>query len=106
MVKILDLFEFNHGCGLNALSRENIRNKRNTTLHGPELVRNVFPRPFGASRAITHDFSTFEYFDLTRNKRRVTRYHMKVAHFAGLGDYDVKFHHPRNVRPLRRFRIN
>jgi hypothetical protein len=29
------------------------------------LVRNVFPRPFGAGRAITHDFSTFEYFDHT-----------------------------------------
>jgi hypothetical protein len=28
-------------------------------------VRNVFPGPFGAGRAITHDFSTFEYFDHT-----------------------------------------
>jgi hypothetical protein len=65
MVKELDLFESNHGCGLNALSKENIRNGRNTTLHGPESVRNVFPRPFGAGRAITHGFSTFEYFDLT-----------------------------------------
>ena len=66
MVKELDLFESNHGCWLNALSREDIRNGRNTTLHGPELARNVFPKPFGAGRAITHGFSTFEYFDLTR----------------------------------------
>jgi Tol biopolymer transport system component len=29
------------------------------------LVRNVFQGPFGAGRAITHDFSTFEYFDHT-----------------------------------------
>jgi hypothetical protein len=65
MVKELDLFESNHGCGLNALSQENIRNGRNKTLHGPELVRNVFPGPFGAGRAIAHGFSMFEYFDLT-----------------------------------------
>jgi L-rhamnose-H+ transport protein len=64
MVKELDLFESNHGCWLNALSREDIRNGRNTTLHGPELARNVFPKPFGAGRAITHGFSTFESFDL------------------------------------------
>src|SRR5260370_39806622 len=65
MVKELDLFESNHGCGLNALSQEKIRNGRNKTLHGPELVRNVFAGPFGAGRAIAHGFSMFEYFDLT-----------------------------------------
>jgi hypothetical protein len=65
MVKELDLFESNHGYGLNALSQENIRNGRSTTLRGPEMVRNFFPRPFGAGRVITHGFSTFEYFDLT-----------------------------------------
>jgi DNA-binding transcriptional LysR family regulator len=32
--------------------RENIRNGRNTTLHGPALVRNVFPRPLGPASAI------------------------------------------------------
>ena len=65
VVKELDLFESNHGCGLNALSQEKIRNERTKTLHGPELVRNVFPGPFGAGRAIAHGFSMFEYFDLT-----------------------------------------
>jgi len=48
MVKKLDLLESNHGCGLNALSRESIQTERNTTLHGPDLMRNVFPQPFGA----------------------------------------------------------
>src|SRR5260370_27233652 len=51
--------------------RENIRNGRNTTLHGPELVRNVFRRPFEAGRAITHDFSTFEYFDHSASSERL-----------------------------------
>jgi hypothetical protein len=46
-----------------AFPKEEIRNGRNTTLQGPELARNVFPRPFGAGRAITRGFSTFEYFD-------------------------------------------
>src|SRR5258708_154484 len=48
MVKELDVFEFNHGCGLKSLSRGNIRNRRNTRLHGHELTCNVFPMPVGA----------------------------------------------------------
>jgi hypothetical protein len=37
MVKELDLFESNNGCGMNGLPVKNIRNGSNTTLHGPEL---------------------------------------------------------------------
>jgi uncharacterized protein YbjT (DUF2867 family) len=40
------------------------------------LVRNVFPGPFGAGRAITHDFSTFEYFDHTGMARRARLKHV------------------------------
>jgi len=39
MVKEFDLFETNQGCGLSALSQGNIRNRRNTTLHGAESAR-------------------------------------------------------------------
>jgi hypothetical protein len=45
MVKKLDQPESNHGCGLNALSREK---HPNTTLPGPDWTRDVFPQPFGA----------------------------------------------------------
>jgi short chain dehydrogenase len=48
-VKKLDLFESNHGCGLNVPSQGRDRNGRNITLQGPELVRNVFQKPLGAA---------------------------------------------------------
>jgi hypothetical protein len=66
MVKELDLFESNHGCGLNARPTQNIR--RNIPLHGPELVRNVVPRPSDRVVLSTHGFSTFEYFYLTSTR--------------------------------------
>jgi hypothetical protein len=48
-VKKLELFESNHGCGLNVPSQGRYRNGRNITLQGPELVRNVFQKPLGAA---------------------------------------------------------
>jgi hypothetical protein len=65
MVKELDLFESNHGCGLNGCPGSHPERRCNTTYTGPELARNVLPRPFEARRPITHRFSIFEYFDLT-----------------------------------------
>ena len=66
MVKELDLFESNHGCGLNVYRPgKKIRNGRNITLQGPELARNGFQRPLGSGRAIICSFSKFEYFDQT-----------------------------------------
>jgi hypothetical protein len=65
MVKELDLFESNHGCGLNGLSSEKHSKRTEHNVTRPELTRNVFPEPFGGVEDITHGFSTFEYFDLT-----------------------------------------
>ena len=67
MVKEFALFESNHGCGLNGCPGSHPDWRCNTTLHGPELERNVLPGPFEARRPITHGFSMFEYFDLTRS---------------------------------------
>ena len=38
---------------------------------GPELARNVLPRPLGARRPITHGFSMFEYFDLSASSEKL-----------------------------------
>ena len=65
MVKELDMFESNNGCGMNHYPVKNIRNGRNTTLHGPELDAQRFPKAVRGVGDITHGLSTFEYFDLT-----------------------------------------
>src|SRR5260370_14515383 len=49
MVKKLDLLESNHGLRAErTIQGKAFQNGRNTTLHGPHLTRNVFPKRFGA----------------------------------------------------------
>src|SRR5260370_30563864 len=51
MVKKLDLLESNHGLRAErTIQGKAFQNGRNTTLHGPHLTRNVFPKRFGAWR--------------------------------------------------------
>ena len=71
MVKELDLFESNNGCGRTDYPVKNIRNGRNTTLHGPELDAQRFPKAVRGVGDITHGLSTFEYFDLTGGHRNL-----------------------------------
>jgi hypothetical protein len=75
----------------------------NTALHGLELVCNVFPRPFGAGRAITHDFSTFEYFDHTTNRQQV-RTQPRTPSRARQGREDSRAAH--SDRSARRQRLS
>jgi hypothetical protein len=68
VIKEIDLIDPNHGSAAEHAGTGKDPKGRNTTLHCPELVCNVFPRLFGARYLITHGFSTFEYFDLTPSK--------------------------------------
>src|SRR5258708_39411441 len=66
MVKKLDLLESNHGLRAErTIHGKAFQNGRNTTLHGPHLTRNVFPKRFGAWRTSPMVSARFEYFDLT-----------------------------------------
>src|SRR5260370_15008129 len=72
MVKELDLFESNHGCGLNAPSHAK---RPKTAVTQRYTVQNwcVTSSQGRSDRvaASTHGFSTFEYFDLTGKAGRV-----------------------------------
>src|SRR6516165_1696062 len=65
MVKKLDLLESNHGCELNALLVKSIRKPNVTQPYTVQNRRVTFSRSRSARGDITHDFTTFEYFDHT-----------------------------------------